>query len=398
MNRDELINEKISEGLLVNDGLKTEYFRLSRVDIKKLMEDFARSEFENTLTKVFHSTANDMIGANYFLLRKRRNKGLDTELLKNPDKLKTLLAEYREKIRGEILNEVRYQSRYRFNIPAEDKNPKEENNKEEQKESLETLARKRATEIHYLREASYYAPLNIVEKAREFLKENIFKENSKIKFEPYSLKVFLAQFVNKKFPNAELIDSFVSGESNDIGKRIEKEHMKRFINGEYFSGDKSVEQYEKSKNFEEKKKQAGGDADSIKRSYDPNLGSAKKSMNNYLKEMGYCSQTDETTQNKEAFPEIDSETATTTENIKKVCRSIMGVLVEKNNRYGNSALEPKKIFSGLNSEEGIRIRMDDKLGRIKNSQELRKNDVADLIGYAILLSVTKGWTFDDLID
>jgi len=327
MNRDELINEKISEGLLVNDGLKTEYFRLSRVDIKKLMEDFARSEFENTLTKVFHSTANDMIGANYFLLRKRRNKGLDTELLKNPDKLKTLLAEYREKIRGEILNEVRYQSRYRFNIPAEAKTQKEENNKEEQKESLETLARKRATEIHYLREASYYAPLNIVEKAREFLKENIFKENGKIKFEPYSLKVFLAQFVNKKFPNAEIHEV----------------------------------------DFEEKKKQAGGDADSIEAA-------------------------------ETAFPEKDSETATTTENIKKVCRSIMGVLVEKNNRYGNSALEPKKIFSGLNSEEGIRIRLDDKLGRIKNSQELRKNDVADLIGYAILLSVTKGWIFDDLID
>ena len=396
MKIEDFIHRAATRGTSYNNEDDKKTFELTKLQLKNLVKDFTRSEFERTLTKVRYSTVNDKTDANYFFLRKKRNRELK-ERFSNEDLIE-LLAQYRKQVRTEILDEIKDQSGYLIISPKEAKTQKEENNKEEQKESLETLARKRATEIHYLREASYYAPLNIVEKAREFLKENIFKENGKIKFEPYSLKVFLAQFVNKKFPNAELIDSFVSGESNDIGKRIEKEHMKRFINGEYFSGDKSVEQYEKSKNFEEKKKQAGGDADSIKRSYDPNLGSAKKSMNNYLKEMGYCSQTDETTQNKEAFPEIDSETATTTENIKKVCRSIMGVLVEKNNRYGNSALEPKKIFSGLNSEEGIRIRLDDKLGRIKNSQELRKNDVADLIGYAILLSVTKGWIFDDLID
>lgn len=92
------------------------------------------------------------------------------------------------------------------------------------------------------------------------------------------------------------------------------------------------------------------------------------------------------------------ENMNTTDKIKNVCRSIMNVLLEKNARYGNSALEPSKVFSKLNSEEGIKIRLDDKINRVKNSNELRKNDIADLIGYLILLSVKKEWNFNDLID
>jgi len=44
-------------------------------------------------------------------------------------------------------------------------------------------------------------------------------------------------------------------------------------------------------------------------------------------------------------------------------------------------------------------RIDDKLSRIKNSEELRKNDVVDLMGYLVLLCIKKGWmNFKDLID
>lgn len=75
------------------------------------------------------------------------------------------------------------------------------------------------------------------------------------------------------------------------------------------------------------------------------------------------------------------------------------VLVEKNKRYGNSALEPIGVFSKQDSTNSICIRIDDKIGRIKNSTELRKNDVFDLIGYLVLLCISKGWTsFKELID
>lgn len=88
----------------------------------------------------------------------------------------------------------------------------------------------------------------------------------------------------------------------------------------------------------------------------------------------------------------------TQDKIVKVCDSVKNTLLEKNKRYGDSALKPMKVFSKLEAEDGICQRLDDKLSRIKNSEELRKNDVFDLIGYLTLLSVQKGWTFEDLID
>lgn len=74
-------------------------------------------------------------------------------------------------------------------------------------------------------------------------------------------------------------------------------------------------------------------------------------------------------------------------------------LKEKNRRYGDSALNPIRVFSNESAEEQIRARLDDKLRRIKNSDELRKNDVADCFGYIALLLIQKGWLeFEDLID
>ena len=88
----------------------------------------------------------------------------------------------------------------------------------------------------------------------------------------------------------------------------------------------------------------------------------------------------------------------TQEKIKKVCLSIEETLLEKNKRYGNAAMEPINIFSKLDSSQGIRQRLDDKLMRIRTSDELRKNDVFDLIGYLTLLSVQNDWDFSDLLD
>ena len=72
-------------------------------------------------------------------------------------------------------------------------------------------------------------------------------------------------------------------------------------------------------------------------------------------------------------------------NLKEVCESLKLFLLEKNKRYGNSALEPINVFSKLSPEEGMKLRMDDKVKRIKNSNELRKNDVVDLAGYLMLI-------------
>ena len=83
---------------------------------------------------------------------------------------------------------------------------------------------------------------------------------------------------------------------------------------------------------------------------------------------------------------------------KTITSSMYKVLVEKNKRYGNSALDPLEGIK-YTPEDGIKIRLTDKVKRIINSDNLRKNDIFDVIGYLILLSVAKGWyDFSDQID
>jgi len=85
--------------------------------------------------------------------------------------------------------------------------------------------------------------------------------------------------------------------------------------------------------------------------------------------------------------------------IRKVGVGLTKLLLEKNKRYGNSALTPPKIFSKLDASPSIAIRLDDKLGRVANSDAPRRNDVVDLIGYLMLYCVSEEWTdFSDLID
>ena len=75
--------------------------------------------------------------------------------------------------------------------------------------------------------------------------------------------------------------------------------------------------------------------------------------------------------------------------ILESCLSIAHMLIDKNISYGNSALEPIRIFSKADSTEQIRVRIDDKLNRIQNDQAFPgDNDIDDLIGYLILLKIS----------
>lgn len=69
---------------------------------------------------------------------------------------------------------------------------------------------------------------------------------------------------------------------------------------------------------------------------------------------------------------------------------IFSMLIEKNRKYGDSALNPARIFSKASNIEQLKVRLDDKLSRIKNAQDDEDEDViADLIGYLVLLTVAK---------
>ena len=96
---------------------------------------------------------------------------------------------------------------------------------------------------------------------------------------------------------------------------------------------------------------------------------------------------------------IVAQELSTREKIEQVYDAIKDVVLYKNIKYGNSALEPIGIFAKDGATNSILIRLDDKLQRIKNGEELRKNDVADMLGYLGLLCVDKGWlSFEEFKD
>jgi hypothetical protein len=80
----------------------------------------------------------------------------------------------------------------------------------------------------------------------------------------------------------------------------------------------------------------------------------------------------------------------TIKDIERVCRQIEKMLVEKNLAYGDSALDPVRIFSKATNVEQLLVRIDDKLSRFARGTDYPgDNDIEDLIGYLVLLKIAK---------
>ena len=75
--------------------------------------------------------------------------------------------------------------------------------------------------------------------------------------------------------------------------------------------------------------------------------------------------------------------------IEKIGKDVVDLLLEKNKAYGDTATNPTNVFSKLNSVEAIKVRIDDKLARIKNKglNDKTEDTLVDLIGYLILLKI-----------
>jgi hypothetical protein len=77
-------------------------------------------------------------------------------------------------------------------------------------------------------------------------------------------------------------------------------------------------------------------------------------------------------------------------NIAKVCDEVKEMLIAKNKSYGDSALNPVRIFATSDNVEQLHVRIDDKLSRIsRGGSFLGDNDIDDLIGYLILLKIAR---------
>ena len=80
------------------------------------------------------------------------------------------------------------------------------------------------------------------------------------------------------------------------------------------------------------------------------------------------------------------------------CEALAELLVDKNRKYGNSALEPVRIFSKANASEQIKVRIDDKLSRLARGTGVNDEDVVqDLLGYLILLRCQQRAAKNDLV-
>ena len=77
--------------------------------------------------------------------------------------------------------------------------------------------------------------------------------------------------------------------------------------------------------------------------------------------------------------------STSADRIRAKCSELAEFLVAKNKSYGDSALHPVGIFAKGRASALIRVRIDDKLNRIKNAPEAFGEDVIrDLLGYLVL--------------
>jgi hypothetical protein len=96
-------------------------------------------------------------------------------------------------------------------------------------------------------------------------------------------------------------------------------------------------------------------------------------------------------ENQEPLPLTEPISSDSAEDeIRAVCRDLEAMLVEKNRKYGNSALNPVRVFSKADPVEQIRVRLDDKLSRLRSAQTDEDEDPEfDLMGYLVLLRIAK---------
>lgn len=93
---------------------------------------------------------------------------------------------------------------------------------------------------------------------------------------------------------------------------------------------------------------------------------------------------------EDAYEKHNDDLTASQQKIVDQCQKVQDLLLAKNERYGDSALNPSRIFSSASPVEQILVRIDDKLSRISRGAGLSGPDedtCLDLTGYLILLQI-----------
>jgi len=75
--------------------------------------------------------------------------------------------------------------------------------------------------------------------------------------------------------------------------------------------------------------------------------------------------------------------------VDRVLKEIGDMLKAKNAAYGNSALDPVRIFSKAETVEQLNVRIDDKLSRIQRGHAAGEDVEDDLTGYLLLKRIAR---------
>jgi hypothetical protein len=78
----------------------------------------------------------------------------------------------------------------------------------------------------------------------------------------------------------------------------------------------------------------------------------------------------------------------TQDDIRRIAKEIGEMVVAKNIAYGDSAVDPVRIFSKASPVEQILVRLDDKISRLQRGTSFPgDNEIDDIMGYLILLKI-----------
>lgn len=78
------------------------------------------------------------------------------------------------------------------------------------------------------------------------------------------------------------------------------------------------------------------------------------------------------------------------QNVRRITDQIADLLIAKNKAYGDSALNPIRVFSKSDRIEQLNVRIDDKISRIQRGTDFEDEDTErDLIGYLVLKLIAK---------
>lgn len=78
------------------------------------------------------------------------------------------------------------------------------------------------------------------------------------------------------------------------------------------------------------------------------------------------------------------------QSVRRHTDRIATLLIEKNKAYGDSALNPIRVFSKADRMEQLYIRLDDKLSRVQKGHEYPGDDtIQDIIGYCLLVLIAR---------